>query len=116
MSDQDSRQDVLCQESLPHDLRAIAQLVRDSANQRQDSDRDLLALLRMLENLHREVRDGLFQDALPDNRQALYKLLKDIETEGGWPYIHRMRLQAFLANLPLDHPEDEPQPPTQAED
>jgi hypothetical protein len=36
---------------------------------------------------------------LPDNRQALYSLLRDIEAEGGWPYIERMRLQAFLTNL-----------------
>ena len=62
----------------------------------------LLALLRQLEQLHREIRDGIFQDSLPVNRRQLYSLLKDIESEGGWPYIERMRLQAFLANLPQE--------------
>lgn len=59
----------------------------------------ILALLRQLEKLHREVRDGIFQENLPDNRQALYSLLKDIEAEGGWPYIERMRLQDLMVNL-----------------
>jgi hypothetical protein len=36
---------------------------------------------------------------LPDNRQALYSLLKEIESKGGWPYIERMRLQSFVTNL-----------------
>jgi hypothetical protein len=58
-----------------------------------------LALLRHLEELHKEIRDGVFQENLPDNRQRLYSLLKDIESEGGWPYIARMRLQALLVNL-----------------
>jgi hypothetical protein len=62
----------------------------------------LLALLRTLESLHRQIRDGVFQEALPDNRQHLYKLLRTIETEGGWPYIHRMRLRSLLENLSLE--------------
>jgi hypothetical protein len=70
----------------------------------QGNNLELLALLRLLEALHQEVRDGLFQDSLPDNRQALYALLKDIENNGGWPHIYRMRLQHFLSNL---LPEDE---------
>lgn len=55
--------------------------------------------MRQLEQLHREIRDGTFQESLPNNRQHLYAMLKDIESEGGWPYIERMRLQAFLSNL-----------------
>ena len=62
----------------------------------------LLALLRQLEYLHREIRDCAFQNSLPNNRQALYALLKDIESEGGWPYIERMKLQQFLVNLIQD--------------
>jgi hypothetical protein len=62
----------------------------------------LLALLRHLEQLHREVRDGVFQQNLPTNRQRLYSLLRDIESEGGWPYIARMRIQALLVNLSED--------------
>ena len=59
----------------------------------------LLTLLRHLEQLHREIRDGVFQQNLPTNRQRLYSLLRDIESEGGWPYIARMRIQALLVNL-----------------
>lgn len=87
---------------LSAELQAIATAVRTLAQSCQGDSLDLLALLRCLEELHRELRDGLFQSALPDNRQALYKLLKDIETEGGWPYIERMKLQSFLVNLPAE--------------
>ncbi|HEY9660857.1 MAG TPA: hypothetical protein V6C65_20575 [Allocoleopsis sp.] len=81
------------------DLDEITRLVRATALQHQQNSRELLALLRLLESLHKEIRDGLFQDALPDNRQALYAFLRDIEAGGGWPYIHRMKLQAFLAQM-----------------
>jgi hypothetical protein len=42
----------------------------------------------------------LFQASLPDNRQALYALLKDIEESGGWPYVERLKLRSLLSNLP----------------
>lgn len=80
-------------------LQSIATAVRALAGSYQQDSQALLALLRQLEQLHREIRDGMFQASLPDNRQALYALLKDIESEGGWPYIERMKLQGFLANL-----------------
>jgi hypothetical protein len=86
-------------EHLQNDLGAIAITVRKTAQERQGNNLELLALLRLLESLHQEIRDGLFQDSLPDNRQALYALLKDIENNGGWPHIYRMRLQHFLSNL-----------------
>ena len=86
-------------EQLQQQLQTIAAVVRALAQSCQGDSVALVGLLRLLEELHREIRDGIFQAALPDNRQALYNLLKDIETEGGWPYIERMRLQAFLANL-----------------
>lgn len=90
------------------DMETIATLVRATAQQYQQQSRELLALLRLLESLHKEIRDGLFQESLPDNRQALYKLLRDIEADGGWPYIHRMRLQAFLAQFPVDLEVEQP--------
>jgi hypothetical protein len=69
-----------------------------------DRDREdaiaLLKLLRTLEQLHREIQQGYFQSALPNSRQALYSLLRDIEENGGWPYIQRWKLQALFANLP----------------
>ena len=81
------------------ELQAIATAVRALAQGSQGDSLALVALLRQLEELHREIRDGFFQASLPDNRQALYALLKDIEAEGGWPYIERMKLQSFLAKL-----------------
>lgn len=84
---------------------AIAALVRSVAQQHQGAELELLALLRQLEALHREIRDGLFQSALPENRQALYALLRDIEAGGGWPYIPRMKLQGFLKKLPASDQE-----------
>jgi hypothetical protein len=80
-------------------LQKIATAVHDVANECQKDPIALLNLLRQLEYLHREIRDGVFQESLPENRQQLYSLLKDIESEGGWPYIERMRLRAFLAKL-----------------
>lgn len=84
------------------ELQDIAPAIRALAENFQGDSIALVSLLRHLEELHREIREGLFQASLPDNRQALYKLLKDIETEGGWPYIERMKLQALLANLPTE--------------
>jgi hypothetical protein len=88
-----------------HKLQGIATEIHDAAEYCQGDPIALLALLRQLELLHRQIRDGVFVDSLPDNRQALYSLLKDVESEGGWPYIERMRLHAFLANL---QPDSEP--------
>ncbi|MFB2770068.1 hypothetical protein ACE1AT_12400 [Pelatocladus sp. BLCC-F211] len=87
-------------EKLSCKLQDIVSVVHDTVAFCQGDTIALLALLRQLEELHREIRDGAFQNNLPNNRQALYSLLKDIESEGGWPYIERMRLQQFLANLP----------------
>lgn len=74
-------------------------------NDAQTSKNDpikLLAILRNLESLHQNIRDTLFQEALPDNRQALYTLLKDIEANGGWPYIYRSRLRELVERLSPD--------------
>ena len=80
-------------------LQQIVNAVDEAVEDCQGDAIALLALLRKLEYLHREIRDNTFQSSLPNNRQALYALLKDIETEGGWPYIERMKLQKFLSNL-----------------
>ncbi|OCQ94733.1 hypothetical protein BCD67_04140 [Oscillatoriales cyanobacterium USR001] len=82
--------------NLQSELKSLSQEVLALAESYQGDSLRLLALLRTLESLHREVREGLFQASLPDNRQALYKLLRNIESNGGWPYIQRMKLQAFL--------------------
>jgi hypothetical protein len=82
------------------DLEAISSQIHSLADRSQGDIHSLLLLLRTLEQLHREIQEGYFQAALPDNRQALYKLLRDIEENGGWPYIQRWKLQALFANLP----------------
>jgi len=81
------------------DEEAIAATIRSTAQRYQGDQLALLNLLRMLEALHKEIREGLFQESLPTNRQALYALLKDIEAQGGWPYIKRRRLQSLLELL-----------------
>jgi hypothetical protein len=77
-------------------LQAIEAAIRAEASEYQGNSLKLLELLRTIEALHREIRDGLFQQSLPDNRQALYALVRDIEAKGGWPYIQRMKLQTLL--------------------
>ncbi|WP_414545270.1 hypothetical protein [Nostoc sp. CCY0012] len=93
-------------ENLSDQLQIIARAVNNVAQACQGDAIALLGLLRHLEQLHRDIRDSAFQESLPDNRQKLYSLLKDIESEGGWPYIERMRLKAFLAILPPSAMED----------
>lgn len=56
----------------------------------------LLSLLRTLELLHRQIREELFEPSLPNTRNTLYFLLKDIEENGGWPYIERMKLMDII--------------------
>ena len=94
-------------EKLPADLQEIAALVTVAATERRNDSLNLLALLRLLEHLHREIRDTLFYEALPNNRRTLYNLLRDIEVNGGWPYIQRMKLRSLLDNLGLAEPESE---------
>lgn len=89
-------------EGLELQLQGIADTVRQLAQSHQGDSLALLSILRILENLHGEVRDQWFQPALPDNRQALYSLLRDIEASGGWPYIYRMRLHELLRNFEGD--------------
>ncbi|NJL46119.1 MAG: hypothetical protein HC922_11265 [Leptolyngbyaceae cyanobacterium SM2_3_12] len=95
---------------LSADLKELAALIDHAARVRQGDSAALLALLRLLEERHRHICDTLFRDALPNNRHNLYSLLRDIELNGGWPYIQRMKLQALFANIPT--PEVEPPPPT----
>ena len=91
--DSDSRQ-------LQIEVQAITTDIRTLANRYQGNSRALLALLRALEQTHRQIHEDLFQASLPNNRHELYALLRDIEEAGGWPYIERMRLRSLLSNLP----------------
>jgi len=89
-------------EKLPSDLQSLAQSVEQAAMAREGDEVALLQLLRLLEQLHSQIRDGWFQDSLPTNRQRLYALLRDIEVNGGWPYIQRMRLRSLLNEIELE--------------
>ncbi len=86
--------------SLEVPLQAISAEIWVLAKSQEGDSQSLLALLRTLEQAHREIRESLFQASLPDNRQNLYALLKNIEESGGWPYVERMKLRSLLANLP----------------
>ncbi|ERT08639.1 hypothetical protein M595_1384 [Lyngbya aestuarii BL J] len=88
-------------------LESLSLTIRDLSQEVQGNTVALLAILRTLELLHREIREGWFRDALPDNRQALYALLKEIETYGGWPYIPRASLRSLSEKLSAE-PEDPP--------
>ena len=80
-------------------LQTLATDIQTLASNYQGNSLALLALLRVLEHSHREIRENLFQASLPEDRQSLYALLRDIEESGGWPYIDRMRLRSLLVHL-----------------
>jgi hypothetical protein len=80
-------------------LQEISEKIWTVARECQGDSRRLLYLLRFLEILHRDIREQLFEPSLPDTRNALTNLLKEIEETGGWPYIERMRLQALINNF-----------------
>lgn len=82
------------------DLQEIAAKIQSAADRDRADPIALLQLLRTLEQLHHEIQQGYFQSALPNSRQALYALLRDIEENGGWPYIQRWKLHELFANLP----------------
>ncbi len=56
----------------------------------------LLELLRRIEQLHRKIQDGPFRSSLPADRNALFRLLSEMERSGGWPYIPRLQLRTFM--------------------
>ena len=88
---------------LPPSMQPLADIthqIHELAKQNREDPIALLHLLRTLEQLHREIQQNYFQAALPNSRQALYTLLRDIEENGGWPYVQRWKLQALFANLP----------------
>ncbi|WP_448379896.1 hypothetical protein [Gloeomargarita sp.] len=92
-------------------LVAIEKAVREAAAARQGDAIALLALLRLLEALHREIETGPFTAALPQTRRDLYNFLLDIEAQGGWPYIYRRSLQQLLSHLQPEASEGTASPP-----
>lgn len=98
------------QETLQRHLEAIAQQVQETAKASEGDGVALLRLLRLLEKLHQEIRDTMFLETLPKNRHSLYALLRDMEAEGGWPYISRMKLRSLLQHLLDEPPAESPNP------
>ena len=88
--------------SFPASLEEIVTRVNIASTQCDNDPQRLLELLRTLETLHRDIRVNLLEPSLPNSRNDLYELLRDIDETGGWPYIERMKLQAFLKHLSSD--------------
>jgi len=84
-------------------LKEFGQIVRELVAQSSQSPLLILRILRELEALHQEIRSQTFEKILPDTRHSLYPLLKDIQENGGWPYIERMKLQTILQFLNLEN-------------
>jgi hypothetical protein len=82
-----------------HSLKEIEVLVWAAAQQSEGNNIALLSLLRVLEALHRKVREELFEPSLPQTRNDLYHLVREIEECGGWPYIERLKLQTLIESL-----------------
>lgn len=82
--------------SLSQRFQEMVTIVETLASDCNGDTYDLLSLLRILEALHRQIRSDLFEPSLPNTRNNLYEVLRDIEETGGWPYIERMKLQTFL--------------------
>jgi hypothetical protein len=86
-------------ESISAEMLIVVEKVRSMAKEHQDDPIKLLAILRLLEHLHNDICEELFQPALPNTRHGLFDLLRDIESSGGWPHIYRIGLQELFQNL-----------------
>jgi hypothetical protein len=80
-----------CQDITQRVEAAIASCGQDTAA--------LLSLLRVIEQLHRSTFNDHFVPSLPNSRQELYALLREMEAEGGWPYIPKMRIYELIDYL-----------------
>ncbi|MFM7887498.1 MAG: hypothetical protein ACKPCM_12580 [Pseudanabaena sp.] len=81
------------------ELEALSDVILRISQAHQGDAGSLLQILRILETLHKRIRDDLFQPALPTSRHELFKLLRDIETNGGWPHIYRMKINEICRYL-----------------
>ncbi|NUN66462.1 hypothetical protein HCU40_17290 [Pseudanabaena biceps] len=81
------------------ELEATAEYLWQIAQDQSGEPSELLEILRVIEALHKRIRDDLFQPALPTSRHELFNLLRDIETNGGWPHIYRMKINEICRYL-----------------
>ncbi len=85
--------------SLSSDLQQLRVEIKQAAEARAGDCLALLELLRLLEEMHRQVQDEEFQAALPTTRRSLYALLQDIEEKGSWPHLPRIQIQMLFNAL-----------------
>jgi len=85
--------------SLPDRCQDITQRIEAAVESCEQDTASLLSLLRVIEQLHRRVFNDHFVPTLPNSRQALYALLREMEAEGGWPYIPKMRIYELINYL-----------------
>ena len=99
--------------SLPERCQDLTQRVEAAVESCEQDTAALLSLLRVIEQLHRQVFNEHFVPSLPNSRQALYALLREMEAEGGWPYIPKMRIYELIDYLnaqaaeAIEAPEDD---------
>ncbi len=93
------------QEKATPQLQSALAEILNLAHENQEDLLFLLSLLRSLEQVHRDIRSDLFETSLPSRRNDLYNLVKDIEEQGGWPYIERMKLKDLLRNIQAEQSE-----------
>ncbi len=86
-------------DNLDTNLQKIGDELWIVAEKNQQDSLSLLSVLRSLEEIHRKIRTEIFEPSLPKTRNDLYKLVRDIEEKGGWPYIQRMKLKSLLQQL-----------------
>ena len=87
--------------------RRLAQDLHRLAEGLEGQPEELLTLLRELETLHRSIQDGAFRRSLPEDRQQLFGLLRNMERSGGWPYIPRLQLRTFMDLLQREQGHEE---------
>ncbi len=91
--------------NLTQQLDQIHQDLMAIADHYEKDNQSLLKILRELEATHRTICENYFYPNLPNRRRNLYNLLRDIEEQGGWPFIARPKLKLFIENY-LNHAED----------
>jgi len=88
----------------PEFHQALSAIQTIAVRQRTDPQ-GLLLVLRELEALHRQICEEMLMPALPNTRHELFALLQNVEANGGWPYIYRVRLQDLLHKLRQELPQ-----------
>ncbi|MDX2255501.1 MAG: hypothetical protein NW214_08305 [Pseudanabaenaceae cyanobacterium bins.39] len=96
---QQQMQDPIDLSKIDAEINVICDRLWQLAQLQQKRPQGLLRILRDLETLHRQIRDDLFQPALPTSRHELFNLLRDIEGNGGWPHIYRMKINEICQYL-----------------